>query len=549
MSIRTHSRPKFLDLSAGPALREKPKAQATTNRARRLLVALDERINTLLNMIWRDWPARIALGAFVAALWGVIAGRWTPRGPLTSNQALWSIAISLLVGLVSGLASRSRWSMIAAPVTFAVVLELTRIRTSGPTVDAIHFSTYGMLALVVGRGFHALLSLAPLALAASMGASLARRYEGSVASSPPPKGGGRAGRTARRSVAVLTSVALIALAAGLARPARTAPIVGSNGKRLPDSIAELRTVNINGHGLAMMIRGHSIKNPVLLFLAGGPGGSEMGAMRNHLPKLEERFTVVTWDQRGTGKSYRALDPTSTLTVASAVDDTVAVTNYLQKRFGQDQIYLAGQSWGSLLGVLALQQQPSSYRAFIGVGQMVSPVETDRIFYDDTLAWARKTGKTDLAKKLVKIGRPPYVNMLDYETALSYEHDVYPYDSSKNSEGEGGFSENFIVDEYALIDQVHLLGAFMDTFSVLWPQVQTVDFRVDAKNFTMSMYFVEGRHEAPGRSIPFQDWFAQINAPIKQTVEFETSGHRPLFEQPDKFVEFMTNTVLAQTAAK
>ncbi len=30
---------------------------------------------------------------------------------------------------------------------------------------------------------------------------------------------------------------------------------------------------------------------------------------------------------------------------------------------------------------------------------------------------------------------------------------------------------------------------------------------------------------------------------------DTSGHRPLFEQPDEFARVMTGTVLAQTAAR
>ena len=40
----------------------------------------------------------------------------------------------------------------------------------GPTVDAPHLSTYGVFAFVVGRGFHALLSLLSMALGAAWGA-------------------------------------------------------------------------------------------------------------------------------------------------------------------------------------------------------------------------------------------------------------------------------------------------------------------------------------------------------------------------------------------
>jgi hypothetical protein len=51
-------------------------------------------------------------------------------------------------------------------------------------------------------------------------------------------------------------------------------------------------------------------------------------------------------------SYDELDPTGSYTLDSVVEATIAVTNHLRDRFGQDRIYLLGQSWGSTLGVLA-----------------------------------------------------------------------------------------------------------------------------------------------------------------------------------------------------
>lgn len=137
-------------------------------------------------------------------------------------------------------------------------------------------------------------------------------------------------------------------------------------------------------------------------------------------------------------------------------------------------------------------------------------------------------------------------MLDYETALSYEHEVYPYDHSANSEGAGGFSENFFVSECAFIDQIHLLGGFMDTFSVLYPQLQDVDFRDTATDFEVPMFFVQGAHEAGGRAEPFAEWYPTVDAPIKDLTVLDTSGHRPLFEQPEEFVDYMVGTVLIRT---
>ena len=223
-----------------------------------------------------------------------------------------------------------------------------------------------------------------------------------------------------------------------------------------------------------------------------------------------------------------------------------VEQHGRERFGKEKIYLLGQSWGSILGVLAVQQQPELYHAFVGTGQMVSPRETDRIFYEDTLAWARETGNNDLVDTLTEIGPPPYESILDYEPALSYEHEVYPYDHSQNSEGEGGFSENLNVEEYTLLEQIHALGAFMDTFSALYPQIQDIDFREDATNLDVPVYLVQGRHEARGRAELVDEWFSRLQAPAKELIVLDTFGHRPLFEQPEQFYEVMTETVLAET---
>ena len=496
--------------------------------------------NGSARMVQVDRRVAVSAGVLLAAVWGVTAGLWTPRGPLTTSTAVWSIVISLVVGGLAGLLLNSRWAMLVVPAVFAVVFEITRMGVDGPMVDGLHASFYGAIAFITGRGFQALLTLVPMALGAALGAGWARTRTGQVRS--------RWSLVLGRGGAVLVTVALLALTAALLRPASTAPILAANGEPLPGSVAELTTVNTGGHDLGLMIRGTSTENPVLLFLAGGPGGSELGAMRRHLPALEESFTVATWDQRGAGTSYDELDPTQTVSLEGYVSDTIAVTDYLRERFSQDKIYLAGQSWGTTLGVMAVQQRPDLYRAFVGTGQMVSQLASDRIFYEDTLAWAETTGNQGLVDQLQAAGPPPYEAMFPYETALSHEQAVYPYDHTGNSEGSGQMSENLLVSEYTLIDQVHVIGAFMDTFAALYPQLQDVDFRKTATEFEVPMFFVQGAHEAGGRAQPFADWYPMIQTPVKDMVVFDSSGHRPLWEQPDEFVDYMVGTVLAQTSS-
>ena len=519
-----------------------PRSESGTWRAQ--AAELRVRLGDRLHPLWSRPRLALASAAALAAAWGLVAGSWMPRGPLTTSEAMWSIVVSLLVGASAGLVAKSRWAMLLAPVAFAAVFEVVRLGLDGPTVDRPQFSMFGLMALVLGRGLHGLLSLVPLAFGAALGAGAARSVSAAMSPDVPVVRG--AGVITRRVLAGVVAVSLLAFSVALIRPASTSAIRDAGGDVIPGSVAELTRIDVNGHDLGLMIRGHSVDNPVLLFLAGGPGGSEYGAMRRHLPELEEHFTVVTWDQRGSGTSYSELDPTDTITLEGFVDDTTEVTEYLLERFDTDQVYLLGQSWGTTLGVLAVQERPSMYRAFIGTGQMVSQLETDRIFYDDTLAWAEETGNDGLADDLRSIGPPPYDDMLNYETALSHEEDVYPYDHSQNSEGGGQMSENLFVSEYTLLDQLHVLPAFLDTFGALYPQLQDIDFRESAIEFEVPMFFVQGAHEAGGRAEMFDDWYPMIEAPIVDRVEFGTSGHRPLWEQPDEFVDYMTETVLAAT---
>jgi pimeloyl-ACP methyl ester carboxylesterase len=445
------------------------------------------------------------------------------------------MAAALVVGVAAGLVMGNRWSMLVAPVGFVVVFELARLGVRGPTVEGIHLtSAYGIIAFMTGRLVHGLLILVPMMLGAVYGAWLAARLGREAAA-----GMGIVGWVCT----ALVTLGLIAVAALVARPATTHPIVGPSGESQPGSIAELTAVPIGGHDQTLMIRGRSSDSPVLLYLAGGPGGTDLGAMRADAG-LEQHFVVVTWDQRGTGKSYAAYDPVETLTLERMVADTVEVTHYLRDRFGEDKIYLVGNSWGSILGVLAVQQHPELYHAYVGTGQMVSPRETDVMFYEDTLAWAERTGNDALAATLRQSGPPPYENLLDYEPVISHEHDWNPYPALGASQ-EMPF--NLFVPENSVMDRINGMRGLLDTFSALYPQLQDLNFRDDAPSLDVPVYVVMGAHEARGRAVLAQEWFDMLDAPSKEMITFEHSGHRPPFEEPAAFVTVMTG-VLEKTSA-
>lgn len=491
---------------------------------------------------WRGRRRGAVVVMVLVAAAGLVTGVVLPRGPVTTAQSVTVLVVCAALGLLVGLRTASRWWVLLAPAVFAATFELARLPASGPTVDGIHLgSVYGVIALLAGRGFDTVVMYVPLAVGVVWGRIAARR---TVRDAPGHRLS--AGGWLRFAGAVVAAALVLVLAAGLLRPATTAPIAGPDGEPLPGSVAELTTVEVGGHEQALMLRGADADNPVLLYLEGGPGGTGIGRMRVAGEALEEDFTVAVWDQRGTGKSISALEPTDTLTVEQMVADTLAVTDHLRERFGQERIYLVGSSWGSTLGVLAVQRAPEKYRAYVGAGQMVDQQETDRRMYAESLAWAERTGTEDLAAWLRANGPPPYEDVLAYPDALSANPEYREFPHGEDYDPASEYPASLFVPEYTLTEQVRGMGGILDTFAVLYPQLQATDFRRDVPALEVPVFVVEGAHESPGRADLAREWFDQLEAPVKEWVAFDRSGHTPHFDEPGRFHEFLVGTVLPRT---
>jgi pimeloyl-ACP methyl ester carboxylesterase len=105
--------------------------------------------------------------------------------------------------------------------------------------------------------------------------------------------------------------------------------------------------------------------------------------------------------------------------------------------------------------------------------------------------------------------------------------------------------NLFVPENSTMDRINGMRGLLDTFSVLYPQLQAIDFRTDVPSLDVPVYVVLGAHEARGRAVLAQEWFDQLDAPVKEMITFEHAGHRPPFEEPAAFAEVM-DRVLGET---
>jgi len=498
----------------------------------------------LARSVWQGRWAGAAVAAGLSALTGLLVALAMPRGPVTSLQALIVMAVNLIVGVVAGLVLRSPWAMVLAPVAYGTLFELGRVDASGPLVDAPRFdTTYGILALILGRGVHALLAFLPMVLGVLYGLTFARQLSPGATSD---------GSLTMRYVAVgfLTLVTL-GLAVLIVLPASTPPIVGGDGEPIPGSIAALEKVRLGGHDQWISIRGRSTDNPVLLYLSGGPGQSDLPFSRVLFEDLTRDFIVVGWDQRGTGKSYPALDPISTLTLEQAIADTAELSEYLRERFGEEKIYLMGESYGSFLGVLTVEAHPELYHAYVGSGQMVDPLETTRRLHKAVLAYAEETGNEDLAAKMRKFGEPPYGNsfanafVMGYYDALATPY-TPPRAYIEKGQAAGIGPWGILAREYRFMEKLGVLRGLMDLFDVMWPQMLDTDFRRDVTELDVPVYILDAEHELAARRGLALEWLDLLEAPIKRVYTFENAGHSVAFEQFEALSRILSETVLPET---
>ena len=329
--------------------------------------------------------------------------------------------------------------------------------------------------------------------------------------------------------------------------ANTPPILDSTGKPLQNSIATLETVSLNGSKQWISVRGQDVTNPVLLFLAGGPGGSQLATARFALAELEKDFIVVNWEQPGSGKSFDAIDR-STITPERYIEDAHDLVIQLQERFGQEKVYILGESWGSALGLMLIQRYPDLFHAFIGTGQMVTFLENDLICYNFALSLAEENGNIKKVEKLTKQGPPPYYGKDVAWQEAAFLMDTFSYMNANPAIADNGANtfRDLAASEYGLYDKVSWFRGVLETLNVVYPQLWDIDFRLSATELDVPVYFFIGRHDVNAPTILLEEYFRLLKAPHKEIVWFEHSGHTPWVSESSLFVQEMVETVKSQT---
>ncbi|HVZ28100.1 MAG TPA: alpha/beta hydrolase [Rhizomicrobium sp.] len=297
-------------------------------------------------------------------------------------------------------------------------------------------------------------------------------------------------------------------------------------------------VRIGGIDQWIAIQGRNASNPVILYLHGGPSEAQSPFLKEFLP-WEQDFTVVNWDQRGSGKTYgRNGASTPGMTLDRLVDDTLEVAEHVRTRLAVRKVILVGQSWGSFLGVNAVKRGPELFHAFVGTGQVVSFASV----VAGHVRWARAeaTAVNDQAtlKALDNAAALPEPKRDLALVGAAHKYVMPPADTAYAK----------MIDDFmgpkpypAKGDVADWIAGNAFTEPRLLPVVMAADLRALGLDMKLPFFVIQGRddHLAPFDAV--KAYLDDIRAPRKAFVAID-GGHYACFTDAAAFVAALNKYV-------
>lgn len=313
----------------------------------------------------------------------------------------------------------------------------------------------------------------------------------------------------------------------------------------PGGLQETHQVRIGNIDQTITVRGMDRDNPILLYLHGGPAAPMMPAAWTFQKPWEDYFTVVQWDQRAAGRTYRANDPASvapTIRIDRYVSDAIELIDWLRATYGKRKIVLVGHSWGTVIGMRVLIERPELLHAYVGIGQIIHPRTDETIGYRHALQRARAEGNATAVAELEALAPYPGADLRGGRIDAQRKWVIhYGGHSAHRDSSQYYFRAQRLSPDYAPEDRRAIAAGSALTLDRIMGEWLDVDFsrlhRVEAP-----VIMLMGRHDFTTPSQPVADWLGAVEAPYAHGAWFEHSAHFAPIEEPGRVLMTLVNRV-------
>ena len=323
--------------------------------------------------------------------------------------------------------------------------------------------------------------------------------------------------------------ALIALAPATAAAQTPATELNPACKAPGQSVEEAGYVAIGGIRQWVTVEGLDCANPVVLIVHGGPGNPNTPFAHNMFASWAKRFTVVQWDQRGSGKTYAESKPAEdeALTLDRLAQDGVEMARYATQRLGKRKLILMGGSWGSALSVHMAMAAPELFHAYVGTAQLVNYQTDVASSYAKALLLVKAAADADSLAKLEKLGPPPWTDPRAFGILRRVTRKYEAQRSDAPPKGWFAFGPGYDTpadaaayeagEDYSFLNFVGLHGDGMGP---------RIDLRQLGVRFAMPVYMLQGEEDLVTPPEVSRAYFDELIAPSKEFLPLARTGHDP-----------------------
>ena len=315
----------------------------------------------------------------------------------------------------------------------------------------------------------------------------------------------------------------------------------------PDGIQQTYRTPIGGVEQWISIRGQDRANPVILFVRGGPATPTIPSLWQFQRPLEDYFTLVNYDQRGAGKTWRedhSQAVADSIRIQTYVDDLIAIAEHVRERLGKDKLVLMAHSWGTIPATHAALARPDLFHAYVGIGQVINVRDNERISLEYGLAQARRHGNQQAIREIESIMPYPGDQPLTRERIVLARKWPQHYGGMAAFRDESNlwfFGAARLSPDYDADDRAALNEGSRFTLERLLDEYVQVDFK-PVREFPIPVVMFMGRHDYTTPSQPTADWLARVKAPYKRGIWFERSAHMIPWEEPGRTLVQLIETL-------
>ena len=310
----------------------------------------------------------------------------------------------------------------------------------------------------------------------------------------------------------------------------------------PGGINTRMYADINGTRQWISIYGQDLRNPVLLYLHGGPGAATSHYDYAFTRKWADVYTVVTWDQRNCGKSRCPEQADTALTYDLLIRDGLEMTRFLLDYLKKDKLTLLGHSWGTIYGCNLVLAHPEYYDCYIGTGQLVDFLENEEAFLEEAAKWAG----TD-AQSLELLGKlTPGVFSRESVAARNALMTRYGYDLFADGTDYNMTLTQLCTPSYSLGDFLWLLHG---DFSLYEAFLNSAEFRkfslLRRTDYPVPYYNINGDRDFQTNYRLAREYFDQVHAPRKALYLMENTTHGLLESKSEAFSKILHEIAQAE----